>query len=51
MSKVREEEEEVEGDHGEGIPYDPNLVCPKCRMRFREGEIQKFRRHVSSAHK
>ena len=51
VSKVREEEEVVEGDDGEGIPYDPNLVCPKCRMRFREGEIQKFRRHVSSTHK
>ena len=50
-SKVREEEQVAEGDDGEGIPFDPNLVCPKCRMRFREGEIQKFRRHVSSAHK
>ena len=29
VSKVREEEEVVEGDDGEGIPYDPNLVCPK----------------------
>ena len=27
VSKVREEV--VEGDDGEGIPYDPNLVCPK----------------------
>ena len=29
VSKVREEEEVVEGDDGEGIPYDPNPVCPK----------------------
>lgn len=51
-SKMKEAEQAVEGEEeGEGIPYDPNLVCPKCRMRFREGEIQKFRRHVSSAHK
>ena len=49
-SKVREAEQVLEGGDGEGIPYDPNLVCPKCRMRFREGEIQKYRRHVSSAH-
>jgi myosin protein heavy chain len=47
---MRADELVSEGE-GEGIPYDPNLVCPKCRMRFREGEIQKFRRHVSSAHK
>lgn len=28
-------------------PFDPNLVCPMCGRRFRIGEIQKFRRHVS----
>ena len=27
------------------IPYDPNLVCPKCGRQFRRGEIQKFRKH------
>ena len=32
----------------EGIPYDPNLVCPKCHLRFRIGEIQKYRRHVKT---
>ena len=32
--KVREEEEVVEGDDGEGIPYDPNLVCPKWFTHF-----------------
>ena len=31
MSKVREEEEVVEGDDGEGIP---NLVCPKWFTHF-----------------
>ena len=34
VSKVREEEEVVEGDDGEGIPYDPNLVCPKWFTHF-----------------
>ena len=32
----------------EGIPYDPNLVCPKCHLGFRIGEIQKYRRHVKT---
>ena len=27
------------------IPYDPNLICPKCGKQFRRGEIQKFRKH------
>ena len=27
------------------IPFDPNLVCPKCGRQFRRGEIQKFRKH------
>lgn len=31
------------------IPYDPNLVCPRCGRQFRRGEIQKLRRHYNSA--
>ena len=27
------------------IPFDPNLVCPKCGRQFHRGEIQKFRKH------
>ena len=27
------------------IPFDPNLVCPKCGRQFRRGEIQKLRKH------
>ena len=27
-------------------PFDPNLVCPMCRVPFRIGEIQKYRQHV-----
>ena len=30
------------------IPFDPNLVCPKCKKQFREGEIQKYRNHFKS---
>lgn len=29
-------------------PFDPNLVCPMCRRQFRIGEIQKFKKHVST---
>ena len=29
------------------LPYDPNLVCPKCGKRYRIGEIQKLGRHVN----
>ena len=29
-------------------PFDPNLVCPMCMKRFRIGEIQKFKHHVST---
>ena len=29
------------------LPYDPNLVCPKCGKRYRIGEVQKFGRHVN----
>jgi len=30
------------------IPYDPNLVCPKCNLKFRIGAIQKYRQHVKT---
>ena len=29
-------------------PFDPNLVCPSCGLRFRIGEIQKFKRHAGT---
>ena len=28
------------------VPFDPNLVCPRCHLQFRIGEIQKFKKHV-----
>ena len=28
------------------LPYDPNLVCPKCGRQYRVGEIQKLKRHM-----
>ena len=36
---------------GDDVPFDPNLVCPFCRVQFRLGEIQKFRKHVEICHK
>jgi len=33
------------------VPYDPNLICPKCHLKFRIGEIQKYRRHVKTCGK
>ena len=29
-------------------PFDPNLICPMCRRKFRIGEIQKFKKHVDA---
>ena len=37
---------EVQEDNDSSIPYDPNLVCPKCGKKYRNGEIQKFKRHI-----
>ena len=37
---------EIDVDENPSLPYDPNLVCPKCGKRFHIGEIQKFKRHV-----
>ena len=37
---------EVQEDDDSSLPYDPNLVCHKCGKRYRDGEIQKFKRHI-----
>ena len=34
-------------DSDSSLPYDPNLVCPKCGKQYRVGEIQKLRRHIN----
>ena len=36
------------GESSVGMPYDPNLTCTYCGERFRVGEIQSFRRHVTA---
>ena len=33
-------------DIQDSLPYDPNLVCPKCGKRYRIGQIQRFKCHV-----
>ena len=33
-------------DVQDSLPYDPNLVCPKCGKQYRIGQIQRFKRHV-----
>ena len=45
VEEVQKEEDENEAFLSE-VPFDPNLVCPLCMKQFREGEIQKYRRHV-----
>lgn len=43
-----QEEGEPYSLNSDNVPYDQNLVCPMCGQRFRLGQIQKFRKHVSS---
>ena len=35
-----------ESEVQDSLPYDPNLVCPKCGKQYRIGEIQRFKRHL-----
>ena len=37
--------ESIGSDDSFQIPFDPNLICPKCGRQFRRGEIQKLRKH------
>ena len=43
MTRPPNDTKEFEVDR---LPYDPNLVCPKCGKRYRIGEIQRFKRHL-----
>ena len=39
------------GAASEDAPFDPNLECPTCGMKFRIGQIQNFREHAASCTK
>ena len=45
VEAVWKEDDESEASLSE-VPFDPNLVCPLCMKHFREGEIQKYKKHV-----
>jgi hypothetical protein len=47
MSRPPNTEEVMrEDDEDSSLPYDPNLVCPKCGRQYRIGQIQYLRRHL-----
>ena len=46
MSRRPSADEVLFDDEDSSLPYDPNLVCPKCGRQYRVGEIQKLKRHM-----
>ena len=46
MSRRPDTQEVIFDDEDSSLPYDPNLVCPKCGRQYRVGEIQKLKRHM-----
>ena len=46
MSRRPGTQEVIFDDEDSSLPYDPNLVCPKCGRQYRVGEIQKLKRHM-----
>lgn len=47
-TRVRSDSDPSDSVNDIDIPFDPNLVCPKCKKQFRVGEIQKYRKHFES---
>ena len=45
-SRRPETDEVLFDDEDSSLPFDPNLVCPKCGRQYRVGEIQKMKRHM-----
>ena len=46
MSRRPVTDEIILDNEDSSLPYDPNLVCPKCGRQYRVGEIQKLKRHM-----
>ena len=46
MSRRPDTQEVLFDDGDSSLPYDPNLVCPKCGRQYRVGEIRKLKRHM-----
>ena len=46
MSRRPDTQEVIFDDEDSSLPYDPNLVCPKCGRQYHVGEIQKLKRHM-----
>ena len=46
MSRRPSADEVMFDDEDSSLPYDPNLICPKCGRQYRVGGIQKFKRHM-----
>jgi hypothetical protein len=42
MSRPPNTEEVMREDDDSSLPYDPNLVCPKCGKQYRIGQIQRI---------
>lgn len=52
ITLVQHKSDDVSGSMKDiDIPFDPNLVCPKCKKPFRVGEIQEYRKHFISCTK
>ena len=47
MSRRPDTQEVLFDDEDSSLPYDPNLVCPKCGRQYRVGELQKLKRHIN----
>ena len=47
MSRRPVTDEIILDNEDSSLPYDPNLVCPKCGRQYRVGEIQKLKRHIN----
>ena len=32
------------------LQLDPYLICPKCKLQFREGQLPEYRHHIDNCH-
>ena len=44
----RKRRQHNESEYGAFGPLDPYLICPKCKLQFREGQLPEYRYHIDN---
>lgn len=44
LQRRKQQHDKIDSD----LAYDPYLICPKCKLQFREGQLPEYRHHIDN---